>query len=77
MPVNVPSHAVVSSNINRVGYLDNTLFIAFNHGGIYSYADVPNHLYQSLLDAESVGKFFHQFIKGHFDYLKLEYDPFV
>ncbi len=72
----VTAHPVVSSNIDRVGHHDRTLFISFHHGGIYSYADVPYAVFQALLDAESVGKFFHANIKGKFEFTKLDADPF-
>lgn len=33
----------------------------------YKYFDVPEHMVQALLEAESRGRFFNQFIKGHFE----------
>lgn len=77
MPYCVTAVPVVSSNIDRVGHHDDTLFIAFHHGGVYAYAAVPHSIFVSLLEAESVGKFFHAEIKGKYEYQKLDIDPFV
>lgn len=72
----IGTHHVVSSNINRVGYHNQTLYISFNSGGVYSYTEVPYLVFLEFLGAESAGKFFHARIKGRFDYQKLDADPF-
>ena len=57
---------ITSSNIKSVGYDKDSqiLEIEFNNGNTYQYIDVSSHVYQSFLDAESKGKFFHKNIKN-------------
>jgi hypothetical protein len=35
--------SIVSSNIDEIGFKDNTLFIRFHSGVVYSYADCGYH----------------------------------
>lgn len=46
------------------------LTIDFKSGGTYVYAGVPRKEYEALIAAESVGKHFHQHIKGKFPVLR-------
>jgi len=64
---------VDSSNIASVGYNDNTntLEIEFNSGHLYQYFDVPKNIYDELLIADSVGKYFHNHIKGIYRYARM------
>lgn len=64
---------VNSSNLSKVRYEDRTgtLEIEFQGGRIYQYFDVPKQIYESLLTAESKGKFFQQQIKGHYRYARV------
>jgi len=50
--------AVESSNICRIGWENETLFVLFKHGKTYSYAGVPVSVYNLLIEAPSVGKAF-------------------
>lgn len=69
---------VTSENIDMVGHDGgSTLFIRFVKGTCYLYEDCPHSVYESLTKAESVGKFFHQFVRGKYPTHKLDYDPFV
>jgi hypothetical protein len=54
-----------SSNILNTTYYPHTktLYISFNRGGVYSYANVNEELYEEFKNAESQGKFFAQTIK--------------
>lgn len=56
---------VVSSDLHSVGYdsSEKVLEIEFNSGGIYQYFDVPEDIYENLMNASSHGKYFHAFIK--------------
>ena len=51
---------VVSSNINSVGYEEssNTLEIEFKSGSVYQYFNVPQEVYNELLQAGSIGGYF-------------------
>lgn len=67
---------VQSSNINRVGYHGNKLYVAFHSGECYLYANVPYWTYLQMVSADSLGVFFHRHIKGHYHYEHLKEDPF-
>lgn len=62
---------VDSSNLASVGFDDGTLYISFNHGGTYSYSNVPYEVYKALLNAPSKGKYFHSHIRYTYPYKKL------
>ncbi|MFN3762814.1 MAG: KTSC domain-containing protein, partial [Anaerolineae bacterium] len=53
-----------------VGYDEDTrtLEIEFHSGGIYQYYDVPPEIYQELLNAPSLGKYFHAKIRNTYRY---------
>lgn len=55
-----------STNILGTTYFPqrNALYISFNRGGVYSYANVTPELYEEFKAAESQGKFFAQTIKS-------------
>ncbi len=57
---------VSSSNIASIGYdvESKILEVEFNGGGIYQYSNVPNEVYQGLMNAPSHGKYFHSRIKN-------------
>ena len=65
---------VKSSNIVSIGYNINEelLEIEFKGNRIYHYKDVPEYLYQDLINAESIGKFFNSNIKDQFTTEKVE-----
>lgn len=64
---------VSSASLRSVGYddEDGTLELEFHGGGVYEYFDVPGRVYRDLLRAESKGRFFHDEIRGKFDYRRL------
>jgi hypothetical protein len=64
---------VESSNIESIGYdsMSQTLEIEFLNGSIYQYFDIPQHIYQELIDADSHGKYLAANIKGHYRYSKV------
>jgi hypothetical protein len=58
---------VDSSNIASVGYseADQVLEIEFKgNGAIHQYAGVPKTLADQMVRAPSIGRFFHQHVKG-------------
>jgi hypothetical protein len=61
---------VSSSSIASLGYnaKTKTLEVEFNHGGIFQYFDVPKAVYNQMLAAESVGRYFLYEIKGAYSY---------
>lgn len=64
---------VTSSNIASIGYDENTstLEIEFLNNTIYQYFDVPQQVYQGLMQADSHGQFLAQNIKGVYRYSKV------
>ncbi len=61
---------VSSTAINSVSYKHaaQELYIEFNTGHVYRYDGVPRKTLRNLLRARSVGKYFHQHIKGQYDF---------
>ena len=64
---------VESSNIESIGYdsKSQTLEIEFLNGSIYQYFDVPQHVFDELMSADSHGKYLAANIKGHYRYSKV------
>lgn len=64
---------VTSSNIQTIGYdtQANTLRIIFSNGSIYDYSNIPSDIYNALINAQSIGKYFHQMIKNNYSYIKI------
>lgn len=65
--------SVSSSNIASIGYDEatSTLEIEFLNNSIYQYFDVPQHIYQGLMNADSHGQYLAQNIKGVYRYSKV------
>ncbi|MFP5286802.1 MAG: KTSC domain-containing protein [Thermoanaerobaculia bacterium] len=59
---------VSSSAISSVGYdpKSKTLELEFSSGGVYGYHEVPPEVYESLMSAESKGRFISQRIRGQY-----------
>jgi len=57
--------SVYSSNLSSVGYdpSSQTLEVKFNHGGIYQYFNVPESVYNGLMNANSKGQYFDRNVK--------------
>ncbi len=62
---------VRSSNIASVGYQDPMLEIAFVHGGVYQYFNVPERIYHGMMSAPSKGHYFHVHIKDRYSTIKV------
>lgn len=64
---------VKSSNIKSVGYdQEQTLLeVEFKSGAVYQYEEVPEDVYQEMLAAESVGKYFNTQVKGSYSEKKV------
>jgi hypothetical protein len=63
---------VESSNIKAVGYCQPTrdLFVTFKDGNTYMHKEVPQDIYDNMIDADSVGSFYHANVKGKFESVK-------
>jgi len=62
------SKAVMSSAIKTIGYdtHEKEMWITFNHGGTYSYPEVPFKEFKAFAKADSIGKYYHNRIKGRY-----------
>lgn len=65
---------VESSNIASVGYENNIMEIEFNSGAIYQYENVPIRVYEVMMKADSVGKYFNAHIKSKYNYRRVDND---
>lgn len=65
--------SVRSSHISSIGYDPDTLVleVEFNDGSVYQYHDVPNTVYEGLMDADSHGEYLHEWVKGEYDYTQI------
>lgn len=64
---------VESTTFSAVGYNEATreLSVVFRDGGeTYVYANVPPAAYKEMMEADSVGGYFHANIKDNFEYTK-------
>jgi hypothetical protein len=59
---------VISSNIQSVGYdvASHVLEIEFTTGATYQYFDVPEYIYEAMMNASSHGKYFYQNIRDNY-----------
>jgi len=64
---------VTSNAFRTVGYdpATRTLEIEFHNGRRYAYAGVSTHTHMRMVNADSVGDFFHKTIKNKFKYQEL------
>ena len=63
---------VTSSQIKSIGYDSGTLYIEFLKGSVYTYSDVPELCFKLMLKVESPGKYFSEYIKGKYDFIKTD-----
>lgn len=63
-------HPVISSNIAAVGYdTENlTVYIQFMNGAVYAYKGVPEHEFENLRTASSVGSYLNRNYKNVYPY---------
>ena len=66
---------VSSSNLAAVGYNeeDQSLVIQFKNGMFYEFKEVPIEVYNMMLRAPSIGKYFNAVIRNKFAYTKLNF----
>ena len=68
------THDVESSVIDAVGY-SRVLEIRFESGRVYQYYNVPEDIFEGMMQAESKGRYFNANIRGKFDYQEIELKP--
>lgn len=64
---------VESSNLASVGFdaKNEILEVEFKHGGVYQYFDVPENVFEELMNADSHGKYFSANIRNDYEYQKM------
>lgn len=64
---------VQSSNISEINYdaVSKLLIVHFIKGGVYSYKNVEESVFDDFVKSESVGSFFHKNIKSKYEFEKL------
>lgn len=62
-----------STNLTKIGYdyHTQTLEVWFRNGGVYRYSNVPASVWEDFQSANSVGKFFHNFVRGKYPTTKV------
>ncbi len=66
-------YSVASSNISSIGYDagTETLEVEFLSGAIYQYYNVPQNMYDQLMQAGSKGRFLNTYIKNAYPYSRV------
>ena len=66
-------YTVASSNIASIGYDadTDTLEVEFLSGAIYQYYNVPQNMYDQLVQAGSKGRFLNTYIKNAYPYSRV------
>ena len=66
-------YSVASSNISSIGYDadTDTLEVEFLSGAIYQYYNVPQNMYDQLMQAGSKGRFLNTYIKNAYPYSRV------
>lgn len=64
---------VNSSNVASIGYDpgSETLEVEFKNTGVYQYLNVPQFMWERLMQADSIGRFFNAEVKNAFPCVKL------
>lgn len=63
---------VESSNVERIGWEDNNLFVEYKGGNLYKYENVTREIYLELLGSKSRGHYLNESIKGKYTYTKIK-----
>lgn len=65
---------VESNYITSIWYdeHDSVLEIAFISGHIYEYLEVPVEEFEEIMDADSHGEYFHEYVKDVYKYNKIK-----
>ena len=66
-------YSVASSNISSIGYVaaSETLEIEFLSGSIYQYYNVPQNMYDQLMQTGSKGRFLNTYIKNAYPFSRV------
>ncbi|WP_235656452.1 KTSC domain-containing protein, partial [Fischerella thermalis] len=72
----IPMLPMNSSMANAIGYDSdrNILQIEFHNGAVYQYSDIDQDTWQDLHQADSIGKFFNENVRGKYQYERIDDD---
>ncbi|MFB2768721.1 KTSC domain-containing protein [Pelatocladus sp. BLCC-F211] len=72
----IPMLPIYSSMATAVGYNDdkNILQVEFHNGAVYQYSDIDQDTWQDLQQADSIGKFFNENVRGKYQYERINDD---
>lgn len=64
---------IASSCLKDIGYDHDArvLMLEFQHGGVYRYSDVPPFIYEGLLSAPSLGRYFQRHVRGSYVFARV------
>ena len=74
-PMDIQTHRVNSTCFSEIGYDTETqmLLVRFLESGkYYVYSEVPRSVYNSLNNAESIGGYYNEHIKGQYECRRLD-----
>lgn len=72
LPENPRNEKIIkSSNIYKIEWDENNLWVHYNNESVYQYKDVPENVSIKMGEAESAGSFLHQNIKGKYRYERI------
>ena len=64
---------VRSSNLISVGYDSDLMILEIEfENGVYQYMDVPEDIYDGLMNTSSKGNYFHKHIKSKYHYRQVQ-----
>jgi hypothetical protein len=72
----IPMLPINSSMATAVGYDGgkNILQVEFHNGAVYQYSDIDQDTWQDLHQADSIGKFFNENVRGKYQYERVDDD---
>lgn len=64
---------IPSSNIDDAGYDEKTqvMEVSFLNGGTYRYSNVPKHVWDAFLAANTPGQYFYHNIRSSYPYIRI------
>lgn len=71
---NIEMRPVSSSNVDSLGYDEQNqiAYVRFLNGSLYIYKGVPQHEFDNLFNAPSVGSYLHRNFKNVYPYERIE-----
>ncbi len=63
---------LTSSTLKSAGYAEGVLEVEFHDGAVYRYFEVPAEVAEAFLASDSKGHYFVTFIRGRYEFLRVE-----